>query len=198
MSYIKDGYNYESGGDELIKLTEKVRRGAHGSLVPPRSFANRFDPPKTCKRRMTTGGSPVRGVKLFLPVPLPEVIDVTRTGRRAADLRTCLIFLPFVVGDSGDIEYAARVTITRHSPSNPSPRSAVHAGMAYRLISLNHFPQVLWHCFTRVAILKLKTSKLQATSLKCFFISTACAGKSIYIFKTPTPVHPAPRSLPVQ
>lgn len=52
---------------------------------------------------MTMGGSPGRGFKVFLPVPLPEVIDVTRTGRRAADLRTCLIFMPFVAGGSADM-----------------------------------------------------------------------------------------------
>ena len=52
---------------------------------------------------MTMGGSPGRGLRVFLPVPLPEVIDVTRTGRRAADLRTCLIFLPFVAGGSADM-----------------------------------------------------------------------------------------------
>jgi hypothetical protein len=52
---------------------------------------------------MTTGGSPGRGFKLFLPVPLPEVIDVTRTGSSAADLRTCLIILLFVAGGSEDM-----------------------------------------------------------------------------------------------
>ena len=182
MSYIKDGYNYESGGDPLIKLTEKVLKGAHGSLVPPRSFANRFEPPKTCKRRRTTGGSPVRGVKLFLPVPLPEVIDVTRTGRRAADLRTCLIFLPFVVGDSVDIECAARVTITRHSSSNPSPRGAVHAGMSYRLISLmpvSSFSPSLMALFLNSG--NPKAQNFKATSYKL----------EIFLFLKSTPESPA-------
>ena len=72
-------------------------------MEPPRSLANRLEHPKTCNRKMTMGGSPGRGLKVFLPVPLPEVIDVTRTGRRAADLRTCLIFLPFVAGGSADM-----------------------------------------------------------------------------------------------
>lgn len=65
---------------------------------------------------MTTGGSPGRGVKLFLPVPLPDVIDVTRTGRRAADLRTCLIFLLLVAGGSDDMVSSARVVTSLIDP----------------------------------------------------------------------------------
>ena len=50
---------------------------------------------------MTMGGSFGRGLNVFLPVPLPEVMDVT--GRRTADLRTCLIDFPFVGGGSADM-----------------------------------------------------------------------------------------------
>jgi len=46
----------------------------HRSLVPPRSFADRFIQPITCILKMTTGGLLSAGECWFLPLPLPALI----------------------------------------------------------------------------------------------------------------------------
>ena len=51
---------------------------SHGSLVPPRSFPNKFMQPSTCSLKMTMGGSAGADDRWFLPLPLPARIAGTR------------------------------------------------------------------------------------------------------------------------
>ena len=99
LARIKYRYDNETEQNLGVSCGTSIWYGqtAHGSLVPPRSFANRFKQPITCILNMTTGGSPGIGERLFLPLPLPARIAGTR-GKRAADLRARRIFVPFVAG----------------------------------------------------------------------------------------------------
>ena len=67
LPWVKNWYCNESGRD-LRKLKERKKyERTYGSMEPPRSLANRLERPKTCNPKMTMGGSPGRGLKVFLP-----------------------------------------------------------------------------------------------------------------------------------